>query len=603
MYQASCPCSLSSHSAVGGTSGTIRKSALSTVNSGFTLEERQKRLSEKFNSLIRAKIIELVKQRGYKKTICPSERMGEEAKVGDRLIHDYVRGTVRFVGEVPPTTGVWYGVDWDDKARGRHDGSHKGVRYFTTRFGSSGSFIRPGKASRGITLEEAVRGRYQDEPVVMDKVVEGLQKTINARFVEIVGMDKIGKKQSNLELLETVVLDGWPVRGAGESNLSMLLPRMHHLDVSASLLSTWEEVASITKQLPSLRFLNLSENMLQLPACKATSSELVRSLEHVEHLVLNRMMVYSWEDLLLCCQFFPRLRKLQVAFNDLEELGPIPEGQLNTLEDLDVGANLFTQWKTLCHLGSLPKLSQMNVNDCKLQSIAFPETPVGEKTKLFPKLSFLMVANNPLDVWTSVGELNKLPSLEELIITHEGEKDLFFQEFTFARIFNLKTLNRTYKSHKERKDCELFYLKTFGNEWYTSGGTDDLATAKPSQEFIHKHPTFLQLIKEHGAPVDESHHKSLVKQKLKDLKIELLVTAPDKPDVLPVTRSFLSITKVGKVKMMLRRLLKINARATVDVTYVPADSNKIYEIPLDNDIKELDFFSINNGDTLCVRWQ
>lgn len=38
---------------------------------------------------------------------------------------------MRFVGEVAGTTGTWLGVEWDDSARGKHDGCHKGVRYFT----------------------------------------------------------------------------------------------------------------------------------------------------------------------------------------------------------------------------------------------------------------------------------------------------------------------------------------------------------------------------------------------------------------------------------------------------------------------------------------
>lgn len=53
---------------------------ISTVVSTYTakrnqesLVERQQRLSERFNALIRGKIIELVRARGVKKTVCPSE--------------------------------------------------------------------------------------------------------------------------------------------------------------------------------------------------------------------------------------------------------------------------------------------------------------------------------------------------------------------------------------------------------------------------------------------------------------------------------------------------------------------------------------------------
>ncbi|XP_042206407.1 uncharacterized protein LOC121855497 [Homarus americanus] len=44
-----------------------------TKRSQESLIERQQRLSERFNALIRAKIVELVRARGIKKTVCPSE--------------------------------------------------------------------------------------------------------------------------------------------------------------------------------------------------------------------------------------------------------------------------------------------------------------------------------------------------------------------------------------------------------------------------------------------------------------------------------------------------------------------------------------------------
>lgn len=54
--------------------------------------------------------------------------------VGDRLECDGHRGTILFIGEVPPTKGTWYGVEWDDPSRGKHDGTHQGTAYFTTRY-------------------------------------------------------------------------------------------------------------------------------------------------------------------------------------------------------------------------------------------------------------------------------------------------------------------------------------------------------------------------------------------------------------------------------------------------------------------------------------
>ena len=53
--------------------------------------------------------------------------------VGTRVECDGFRGTVLFVGEVPPTKGNWLGVEWDDPSRGKHSGSHEGIQHFMTK--------------------------------------------------------------------------------------------------------------------------------------------------------------------------------------------------------------------------------------------------------------------------------------------------------------------------------------------------------------------------------------------------------------------------------------------------------------------------------------
>lgn len=57
----------------------------------------------------------------------------EEITIGDRIQVGDERGTVLYIGSVPPTKGTWLGVDWDDPLRGRHDGVYNGVRYFQAR--------------------------------------------------------------------------------------------------------------------------------------------------------------------------------------------------------------------------------------------------------------------------------------------------------------------------------------------------------------------------------------------------------------------------------------------------------------------------------------
>ena len=52
---------------------------------------------------------------------------------------------VRFIGLVPPTDGLWLGLEWDDPSRGKHNGTKDGVTYFACRHVTAGSFVRPNK--------------------------------------------------------------------------------------------------------------------------------------------------------------------------------------------------------------------------------------------------------------------------------------------------------------------------------------------------------------------------------------------------------------------------------------------------------------------------
>ncbi len=47
-----------------------------------------------------------------------------------RLSFDGHLCTIRYIGQVKETKGVWLGVEWDDPSRGRHSGAHGEVRYF-----------------------------------------------------------------------------------------------------------------------------------------------------------------------------------------------------------------------------------------------------------------------------------------------------------------------------------------------------------------------------------------------------------------------------------------------------------------------------------------
>lgn len=73
--------------------------------------------------------------------------------VGSRIWYNGTKGTVAYIGNVEPLQGqfcrlsgnypkneyiqvflgLWYGINWDDPSRGKHDGSYEGIKYFKAR--------------------------------------------------------------------------------------------------------------------------------------------------------------------------------------------------------------------------------------------------------------------------------------------------------------------------------------------------------------------------------------------------------------------------------------------------------------------------------------
>jgi len=152
--------------------------------------------------------------------------------------------------------GTWLGIEWDDGMRGKHNGIVDGKRYFQTQKPMAGSFIRPGKLGPCATLEDAARERYlnYDSSNVDESLIRETQASLQASLFEVVGMDKIARKQSKFEQLAEISVDQTPVNAAGYLKE---LTQLTTLNVSHTLIWNWETVASIAQQLPSLTSLNL----------------------------------------------------------------------------------------------------------------------------------------------------------------------------------------------------------------------------------------------------------------------------------------------------------------------------------------------------------
>ncbi|XP_046907060.1 tubulin-specific chaperone E isoform X2 [Hypomesus transpacificus] len=515
--------------------------------------------------------------------------------VGSRVSCDGERGTVRFVGTVPPTTGLWLGVEWDNPERGKHDGTHEGIHYFTCRHPKGGSFIRLKKASFGVDYLTAIRGRYKKE--VQQILNEEI--TISSKTVEMVGFEAVTEKQKE-EFLTTVALRMCEVSKPGADNeIRKVTPHVVSLDLSGNLLSRWEDVAAITEQMEPLRELVLSHNRLRVPIKPMALNQAFSSLK-----VLSlKKCTLTWPQLLECVPMWPQLEELYVSENDITKLESPSQQVLESLTILDLSDNPLVE-DSLLSISQLPRLENLNLSKTGLSTIWFNDAQPGFKTAMFPALKMLALNNNNISDWLVVSELEKLSSLVKLscrnnpLLSRENNPETATQ-LLIARVGKLEVLNRSQITLEERRGAELDYCKMFGLEWLASGGHRDPQQNHPSTEFTAQHPRYLMLIQKYGAP-EEGELKKPEPFALKNQLLSITFLCPEDSDRKPIVKKLPDSMIIQKVKGLLYRLLKIPG-VQLKLSYASSKMEGT-EIDIDNDLKPLQFYSIEDGDKVLVRW-
>uniref|UniRef100_A0A8D0ZEB5 Tubulin-specific chaperone E n=1 Tax=Sus scrofa TaxID=9823 RepID=A0A8D0ZEB5_PIG len=556
---------------------------------------------------------------------------------GRRVEVNGEHATVRFSGIVPPVAGLWLGVEWDNPERGKHDGSHEGTVYFKCRHPTGGSFIRPNKVNFGVDFLTAVKNRYvlEDEPEEEEKEQTVI---IGNKPVETIGFDSVVKQQSQLSKLQEVSLRNCAVNGAGDKRgIAQACPNIRSIDLSKNLLSSWDDVIAIADQLKHLEVLNLSENKLRFPSGLPSPTG---TFSMLKVLVLNRTGV-TWAEVLRCASGWPVLEKLYLESNNII-ISERPADVLQTVKLLDLSSNQLIDENQLFLIAYLPRLEQLILSDIGISSLHFPDAGIGCKTAMFPSLQYLVLNDNQISQWSFINELDKLQSLHALScarnpLTEEGSKDAqTTRQFIIAKIGQLRTLNKCVVSAgvarrflnwkpsdcckkqlrlktekcigvvflqmiqpEERRGAELDYRKAFGNEWKKAGGHQDPDKDRPNEEFLAAHPRYQSLCLKYGAPEDgelKTPQPFLLRNELLTLKIKY----PNQLGQRVIEKQLPESMTVQKVKGFLSRLLKVS----VSELLLSYESPKMpgREIELENDQQSLQFYSIENGDCLLVRW-
>ncbi|XP_060609833.2 geranylgeranyl pyrophosphate synthase isoform X1 [Anolis sagrei] len=521
--------------------------------------------------------------------------------IGRRVLCNGDYGTVLFVGSVPPTTGVWLGVEWDNPQRGKHNGSHEGIQYFKCRHPSGGSFIRPNKANFGVDFLSAVREKYglnEDQEDAESRTETSI--VIGRRTVEPIGFDSIKERQKQLNNMSDISVDECVVSEAGqEEEIKRTCPNIRRINLSKNLLSSWKEVVNIACQLEHLETLNVSENKMKFPSSSPPNS---RAFCNLKVLALNHTEV-TWTEVLLCATVWPVLEELYLASNEISLLER-PIDTLHNLKWLDLSDNQLTDGNQLHLIADLPRLETLILSNNAISSIHFPDVGFGCKTGKFPSLTHLGVNSNRIAEWSVINELDKLQSLHSLDCRNnplmETDKNMeTVKQLLIAKIGQLKFLNKSEIFPEERRGAELDYRKKYGIDWLKAGGNQDPNKNNPSEEFLSAHPRFQVLCEKYGAPEDGEMKKEQ-HFSLKNQLLALTFKCPDKPDQKPIEKKLPDSMTVQKVKGLLYRLLKIPG-SKLKLSY-ESSKMKGKEFELDNDLKPLQFYSIENEDCVLVRW-
>ncbi|OQR75830.1 tubulin-specific chaperone E-like [Tropilaelaps mercedesae] len=535
--------------------------------------------------------------------------------VGQRVSVDGCYATVRFQGAVKGTQGIWIGVEWDDSSRGKHNGCYNGTQYFKTRHTTGGSFVRPSKAELGISVTEAIKAKYleheKDEKAKSLKYKQNTENEAdvwllgnignarsNIKMIEFVGPEKVSELQSRQKLLKIVNLHNLPVSSAGRE-IPSVAPFISELDLSHTLLSHWDTVALIAQQLPQLTELKLGKNHLRVPSLVTKHQEAFQSVKRISLEASN----LTWEHILQLAPMWPHIEVLEVSANNINSLASPPKSLFFNLQTLSLQENPISSWQEVSNLANLPKLRELFLNGCRLQGISFPSPP-GRPTEQFANLERLEVAGNLLNSWRSIAELEKLIALRMLrvngnpVMETAGSFDEVFNEI-LCRLGRVTNLNRMEVPRETRKNAELYYLKKFFMDYQRSqSGAEDEALG-----FLALHPRFPKLLNEYGEPTIAVTDNTPAN--IKKTLITLKFVAVDNPSLMAVEKKVPSSMSLANLKKMVNVMFKIPGKQRPELTYYPTDErfgDGRPEYDFGNDLRDLNYYDIQNGDKIFVRW-
>lgn len=334
------------------------------------------------------------------------------------------------------------------------------------------------------TLVEALEQKYGESSAESDgsEEEEGISVSIY-----------VPSKSQRTAVPSLLVLNDCDITSAGErQSLIAKCSAVEELDLAKNKLKDWEEVLGILKQMPRLKFVNLSFNRLSSPL---TQCELDQNFkwQQLRNLVLNSTNV-DWKSVQQMLDCLPKLEELHLSLNEYEHVDlcgekdcTCPKSEENSNDEEEVNCscptvdyrqkhkhqgirkmhftgNPVSHWREVCKIGyAFPNLESLVLAECPIRTLEVEEKD-GEGNEReysrsesvceseggresphdsFRKLRFLNLNSTLISTWDDIERLAKFPQLQRLRIqVNIGSINLYiislFVLYAFLKMYILR---------------------------------------------------------------------------------------------------------------------------------------------------------------------
>lgn len=415
--------------------------------------------------------------------------------------------------------------------------------------------------------------------------------------MEVVGMNKVRERQSNLKFTEDIAICNSSINQIGR------LPQLESLKelcLQSSCISNWKVVADITDQIPSLKSLDLSQNRLHLKPADDESDEPV--FKNLESLILNACRLSNWNDIMRIAKMCPSLREFSIKLNGIQTLVNDDTDAFNHLEVLIISDNEISDFDEVLKLGSLPVLKELQLNNNQIREVTLPDCDFVEKLNVFKSLETLNLRNNPItDEKNMFNDLDKLPALTRLSymnqkVVADDTNNTYMNIFLMASgmIEYLNSFNRSEIDKNHRNDAMYECWKKFAAEWLQVAAEGD----QKMLEFNKSHRCYQRLLKRYGNPDQIILQQQ--KKRVTTIEVQFKNMSNGKMYRKKVPLAMTTHTLYG----LIYKIAALHTCTGMDLTsfklyYIDAYNNNI-KVYLDNLSKSLDYYSLQNGDTIYI---